>query len=348
MSSLPTYGIIAEEAVNAFHRGQHRRAADKYLEATLAAPSPWSSNRYQIFTGYTSILRESYFTPSSDDLEALGKLARNKKEAILFRTEAAYTLGLLQWDVGNRTEAAEQYRTAIWLGREKATEKERKKRVISINGGGDAAAQPFKNVGTLIDETVAQVETNLARLEARSLPDISSISMMGSNSSTSGSIPSPPPPPMMKRSDGSTVPLRVRHTPIPLGPLPVGISREDMGRLLAVGGGECDHCHKTLQELGVHHLRRCTACQRAFYCSEDCQKKQWKAGHKQACRQPGQWEAGDYVRLEGLTSRPELNGTVVQVVQLQTEQQRVEVKILGGERSISVPQSKLQHLRPLK
>lgn len=252
-------------------------------------------------------------------------------------------MGLMYWDEGQRTEAAEQYRSAIWLGKEKATEKERKKKVVSVNGPNASIAQPFQNVGTLIDGTVAQVETNLARLEDRSIPGEGPF-LSSSFSSQNAGIPA-----TVKRSDGTTMPQKVRHSKIPVGPLPLGITKEEMGLLLAVGGGACDHCQKTLQELGVHHLRRCTACQNAFYCSEDCQRKQWKAGHKQMCRKPGEYQAGDYVRLDGLVSRPELNDTVVQVVQLQdNNNERVEVKMLGGEKSISVALSKLQHLRPLK
>jgi len=31
-------------------------------------------------------------------------------------------------------------------------------------------------------------------------------------------------------------------------------------------------------------LRRCSACQRVSYCSKDCQTRDWKAGHKHACK----------------------------------------------------------------
>jgi len=53
------YQRLGEAAVAAFHQGQHRQAADHYLAAFLCSHSdPWDLNRWQIFEGYTSILRE--------------------------------------------------------------------------------------------------------------------------------------------------------------------------------------------------------------------------------------------------------------------------------------------------
>ena len=88
---------------------------------------------------------------------------------------------------------------------------------------------------------------------------------------------------------------------------------------------------------------------RPFYCSSACQRKQWRAGHKEACRKPGQIENGDYVRLTGLQSKPYLNGTVVQVIRpLPDQPGRFEVRIHGGTISVTIAKEKLQQLSPLK
>jgi len=41
---------------------------------------------------------------------------------------------------------------------------------------------------------------------------------------------------------------------------------------------ECHHCHKPFPKLFA-----CSKCKAAAYCSADCQRAAWKAGHKQAC-----------------------------------------------------------------
>jgi hypothetical protein len=42
----------------------------------------------------------------------------------------------------------------------------------------------------------------------------------------------------------------------------------------------CSHtvCHKPLEQ-----TRQCAQCKATKYCSKDCQKKTWKAGHKREC-----------------------------------------------------------------
>lgn len=93
--SFQEYVSLSNSAVEAFHRREFRLSADKYLAATRAAPSVWSENRYQNLTGYTSILSEKFFVPRDSDFEELKRFKRDRSEPCLFRTEAAFTLGLL-------------------------------------------------------------------------------------------------------------------------------------------------------------------------------------------------------------------------------------------------------------
>ena len=86
-----------------------------------------------------------------------------------------------------------------------------------------------------------------------------------------------------------------------------------------------------------------------FYCSAECQKAQWKKGHKVACRAPGQLEPGDHVRLVGLVSRAELNDQIVQVVgRVPAREGRWEVRLHsdGQEHSLCVAAERLARLRP--
>jgi MYND finger len=64
------------------------------------------------------------------------------------------------------------------------------------------------------------------------------------------------------------------------------------------GGKKCDCCGKTLAELQLGSFLLCERCEMVFYCNSECQKEAWKRkGHKQACRKPGQIEAGDDMLL---------------------------------------------------
>ena len=47
-------------------------------------------------------------------------------------------------------------------------------------------------------------------------------------------------------------------------------------------------------------LKQCGRCQLAHYCSKACSKAAWKAGHKVACRAPGQFEVGDKVFVQAM------------------------------------------------
>jgi len=119
---------------------------------------------------------------------------------------------------------------------------------------------------------------------------------------------------------------------------------------LLIGGQKCDHCSISLEAAGVSHLKCCDRCGSAYYCSRACQKKQWWAGHKDACREPDQIEIGDDMRLFGLTGRTELNGRVVRVHhRLRTEPNRISVELQeDNSRPFKVAIDKLHHLRPKK
>jgi hypothetical protein len=49
--------------------------------------------------------------------------------------------------------------------------------------------------------------------------------------------------------------------------------------ILALKQGTCFSCWKASSQ-----LKRCTACKRVSYCSQDCQKKDWGDGHRKTCK----------------------------------------------------------------
>lgn len=322
--SFKRYMNLGQEAVLNFHQGHYRESADKYLEAaTSAAPGTWAENRWHIFHGYTSILREKYFAPTERDLQALDHIIHDKSEGRLFRAEAAFTRGLLLWDVGERNQAAELYREAIRIG-EKVSDKERQRRVMSSTDSGGIA---LRTVGDVIAGVVKGARDNLTVLEQ----PLNSRPIIG----------------QQKRSDGTFVPADIRYSYY--GPIAsiCQLSKQGFDRLLTVGGAECDHCGKKREDLGSNHLKSCSRCLRAFYCSQDCQKRQWKAGHKEACRKPGEILNGDLVKLKKLVSKPELNGRVVKAIRpLESQPGRWKVQI-DDRTFISVATENLEQLRAL-
>jgi len=128
--------------------------------------------------------------------------------------------------------------------------------------------------------------------------------------------------------------------------------RNAMKRDMRPSGEECDRC-KTRTELQVHHLNACASCEKAFYCSRECQRKQWKAGHSDHCRKPGEFRPRDYARVLGLRSRAELNHKPVQVIGPDPEfEGQLQVRIKAGTREqvgtvVSVAVNKLERFRPL-
>lgn len=112
------------------------------------------------------------------------------------------------------------------------------------------------------------------------------------------------------------------------------------------GGKHCDCCKKSEQELGLYELEKCSRCKLSFYCSKECQRKAWYAGHKQACRKKGQIEIGDDMLLGGLSTRQDLNGRFVKVVGMGKSEGKWLVKLCDVPQPVSVLGDKLVRLRP--
>ena len=51
----------------------------------------------------------------------------------------------------------------------------------------------------------------------------------------------------------------------------------------------CTHCGAWAADLARddRKLRRCSRCQRVWYCGRECQRVHWRAGHKAECAAPG-------------------------------------------------------------
>ena len=333
------YQQLSNQAVQDFHSGNHRASADHYLASlqALGGTNQYQANRWQIFTGYTSILREKFFPPSQSDFDALEGIKATKSELRLFRSEAALTVGLLHWDAGDRQKAAEFYREAIRIGGKCTPEELGKTFVTTIvpkgaNANVGSLRMGPKPVRELVDGVIKTATENLSILQAP----------RGQNLAPDNRS--------RYRSDGTTIPKDIRASRLLSKGTPT-ITEEQYDRLLSSGGDKCDYCQKTLAEVGMPQLLQCSKCKKVFYCSSRCASKQWKAGHKVACREVGEFKPGDFVRLRGLVSIPEYNGAIVKVVGPAPNQEgRWQVRADGTDpnaKSMSVSGEKLEQLRPL-
>ncbi|KAJ3284390.1 hypothetical protein HDU76_008307 [Blyttiomyces sp. JEL0837] len=120
-------------------------------------------------------------------------------------------------------------------------------------------------------------------------------------------------------------------------------------KLDQIKGAVCDGCKKRTNNANggkASKLQQCARCRRFWYCSQECQRADWKAGHRKSCREPFDLKGGDIVQLRGLSDK-ELNGTIVVVVKAVNGDDDEEnrdgetgwmVKTIGaeGERTLSV------------
>jgi len=96
-------------------------------------------------------------------------------------------------------------------------------------------------------------------------------------------------------------------------------------------------------------------CKQAYYCSPECQRKQWRAGHKQACRPEGVIQEGDVMQIRGLQNRKDLNEKLVVAMRPDpnnASRWKVRVvdidNIMQFDTDISVAKDKVFHIRPEK
>ena len=305
-------------AVKLWELGRRREAADQYWQSFQKIPSLTHELRYYILHGYTSILREQYFEATDEDLSKIRKVVDDKHEPRLFRIECGFTLGYLLYIKGKRTECAEAYYQALSVGEKKVKAKEAKmeSKLIQFNMEKLSSKE-------IMGRILKDVQGNLDNLNRKTA------------SSDGAFIPD-------KRADGTYISKPSKCHKMPIGPLGTNLNDEQFNKLIDVGGLECDCCKRNNVK-----LLKCQRCNKAFYCSAECQKIQWKEkGHRQHCRKEGEFKPKDLVQLSGLKAKPELNDTVVRIVGPAPTEGRYEVCMEGGDRSFSVSAANIIHLRP--
>ena len=332
--SSPAVDMHYKAAVMAAQARRWRESADAYLSAYLEPAVPTGQGGWLIWSAFTCILRESHFKPTEHHLEALRSVAANGP--ILHRAYAQLTQGLVRFDARDREAAARSYLKCIETA-SAATAAERAEEVVNsaTSPTGESGLAAFK-VGELLDDIAAESRDNveaMRRHDRQQPTDEYDLVNAMADAELRGMDPQ----------------RAVHRMTTPIGPLGDRAANEAAARdalsRLGLGGEHCDWCHAAPR--ADARLKQCGRCQLAYYCSNECSKAAWKAGHKAACRAPGQFEVGDKVLVHGLERSPELNGTIVEVrAPPRASDGRVTTATIGGEKEVAIKPQNLRRLRP--
>jgi len=305
-------------AVQYWEEGKYRKSADNYWQAFKILQSyPTHEARYHMLHGYTSILRDGgHFVVSDDDMDNLRNIFKNKHEQRLYRVEAGFTLGVIHYACSERDKCEGVYRYAISIGEKKPNRKHETMeaaRVIVYEMKDGAFTQQKRTMKELMQRVIKDSRDNLD-------------AMRGAETTLSA----------------EQQPVIRTHL-MPIGHGGTTLSSTEIQNLINVGGDHCDYCKRKDMK-----LFKCSKCNRGFYCSRDCQVKQWTENeHKMHCRKEGEFKPNDIVQIARLKNKPELNHIIVRLVGPdKADEGRYEIKMEGGYRSLSVSAKNLNQLRP--
>jgi hypothetical protein len=294
------------EACSAAIREDWRGSANLY-RSTYETASPEFEAWFYALDGYTSIFRMRHTTPTEADMRFIRRVEDNPAAPTLHRAHCAFSRGLLFWDSGNRAKAVHCYRHAIELA-EAASPSECNAKIFFAPRG-------FLPMRTVMEDFMRDCRGNLAALAGSSQQPLSG-----------GSAATPV-------EQGDDPAISGQKTWVPFGPHFWGDSHHAslaiLNRYHAVHPGTCDKCGKK-----AAHILQCGKCRSTRYCGASCQREDW-AEHKKGCRKPKDFKAGDLVRLWGLESTPELNGSILQVLGAASSPGIWRVSILGGDKSVT-------------
>jgi hypothetical protein len=143
----------------------------------------------------------------------------NEEEPSIFRVDAALSLGLLEWDAGDREATADYYCMGMDVAAETSDlERSRAMEFSKLD------SMYTRTVGEKMDELTKIIEKNLRKLERPRMGDH--------------------PKKLETRSDGSEIWSRQDSVPL-------YSDYSITERLMKIGGTHCDCCGKSRQELGL-------------------------------------------------------------------------------------------------
>jgi hypothetical protein len=327
--AVTQFEVLFSQAFDLHKGGDRRAAADKFLEAVLEAPSKSTEHRFQALRSFLQILYDDRCKLcTKNDVKLIKKrFVENEKEPAVYRALAAQQIAafyfLKERDI---IKAKDKLDRALELIAESPREDDNKLLLsppITDPNGANTVKQNLDKVKSEIKQTLYDLNVDpLTKEESQEVREIHS-DFCGSNAIID----------RFTREGRSALhwytSLRIQHQ--------------------QTGGSYCDCCQKAEGELEVN-LLKCLGCHMTFYCSKECQTKQWKAGHNKACRKRGQIKLGDIMILSDVEGREDLDDRFVRIREPVDQSGghlwRVEILQLDGE-LIEAPVESRMRLRPL-
>lgn len=287
-----------EQAGLAWRKGDNRGCADAYRSAyeecfktyklhTSSSAKKWELE-YCCISGFTSLFREKEVLPTEEDILFLKTVGLNQSNPIA-SAQAYLTRGLLFWDKGLREKAARQYRRGLESASNATKEQRQRQEMMPIGG-----TYKLQVIEPLLNDIARTLRQNLTILETGKTP-----------------------------KDIFANPTSTLSSKMMTYPVQSGDNVAKLESLTNVSGTHCNVCNaiptsRVTEETSAETktcdtLKMCQRCQRAWYCSKECQVADWKS-HKAQCRSKYLFVPGEVAILCNLNSQPELNGTLVTVL----------------------------------
>lgn len=312
---------IEREAKAAAARGEPLVAAEKYLEVIVVTRTFHHQCRLYCWKEYELIVMNPFHLQalSPEHVATLESIANDKSDLAYVRASAYFVLGTFAWGQHQIDKSAKYNRSVLDVV-EKCRTDERNGVVLSSEGNvseWNLEVREFADDG--VTEIRSTVGTYLQNLEESAKRCIE----LGETATSDGLL-------------RGVLSHLVRSTD------------DSLVDRMGAGGGKCDCCGKKAEAMDGGELLQCSRCKMAYYCTAECQKRRWKAGHKQACRAPDQIEPGDVMLVTGIVSKPELNKKLVKIDRLAGNGRWIVNVVGNSPQTVSLASKNLVHIRPAK
>jgi hypothetical protein len=282
--------VLFNQALDLHKTGDLRAAADKYMEAVLAAPSKWKKHRCFAFRSFIQIVLYDIKLCTKNDIKLFKKrFVENEEEPVVYRAAACQQIAAFYvFKEKHFIKATDKYKQALELITESPLEDDNKLLCFppfTPSDGANTVKQQLDKLKSGLKQALDELKGDPpTQEEAEELRELHSI-LCGPNAFDVSTLEG-------KSALNRYMSLRFKHH--------------------MAGGSHCDCCQKVESELEERFMK-CSICKLTLYCSKECQTKQWKAGHKKACRKRGQIKQRDIMVIIGVEGREDLDYRFVRI-----------------------------------